>query len=125
MTTSDQLARISLVPGGMAGTCELCNAEAYAPTTTGVVRQPTGGSAQVLACDWCAHAIRRLAILTAGAATFELAGDVEASQSTRPVAPSRGRAVGTPRLIVQFPEHIRDATGHVSGWRNADGTQPS
>jgi hypothetical protein len=126
MSTSAQLARISLVPGGMAGTCELCNAEAFAPTTTIIVRQPAGGIAQVSACDWCAHAIRRLATLTAGAATFEMAGDVEPPQSSRPAAASRGRAVGSPSLIVQFPEHIRDATGHcvvrVAGCEDADGT---
>jgi hypothetical protein len=126
MSTSDQPARISLVPGGMAGTCELCNAKAFAPTTTIVVHQPTGGSAQVSACDWCAHAIRRLAILTAGAATFELAGDVEPPHVSRPTAASRGRAAGSPSLIVQFPEHIRDTTGHyvvrVAGREHADGT---
>jgi hypothetical protein len=112
MTAGHEQARVCLVPGGVAGGCELCNTEALGPTTSIVVRQPTGNSAQVSACVWCAHAIRRLAILTAGQATFELTGEVEAPPPTRPPVSSARRPNGSPTLIVQFPDHVRDATGH-------------
>jgi hypothetical protein len=106
MTSGHEQTRVNLVPGGVAGRCELYNAEAFGPTTTIVVRQPTGGSAQVSACHWCAHAIRRLAILTAGQASFELTGDVEAPPLPRPAVASSRRPTGSPTLIVQLPDHI-------------------
>jgi hypothetical protein len=112
MTSGHEQTRVSLVPGGVAGRCELCNSEAFGPTTTIVVRQATGSSAEVSTCDWCAHALRRLAILTAGQASFDLTGDVEAPPLPRPAVASPRRPTGSPTLIVQFPDHIRDATGH-------------
>ncbi len=123
MTTGDDPARVSLVAGSAADSCELCNADAFGPTTTIVIHQPTGDSAQVSACDWCAHAIRRLGILTAGQAIFELAAEVAPPAVARPAAAAR---LGPPVLIVQFPEHIRDVTGHyvvrVAGRQHADGS---
>ena len=122
-------ARVSLVAQttGALG-CELCTSDANTPTSTVVVRHSRGGIVQFAACEWCAHAVRRLAAATGGHAVFTVAeGGFRGAVSGR-ATPSGARPAGPPVLVLEFAEPLLDpveGTLYVArayGRARADGT---
>ena len=109
MSTTDEHVLVSFLPEGTATACDLCDAEGVLASATIVVQHPQSGSVHFSACDWCAHAIRRLAIMTGGLALFALAEKPEPPPRA-PTVRRRGRPTTAPVLILQFPQHVRDAT---------------
>jgi hypothetical protein len=122
-------ARVSMVAQTSgAAACELCTAQANAPTVTVVVHHPRGGTVQLAACDWCVQALRRLAAVTGGHAVFALAeGGTPVPASLRATS-SGARPAGPPVLILEFAEHLRDSAdgstyvARVYGQPRVDGT---
>jgi hypothetical protein len=105
---SDQ-ARVSLLaqPTG-AVACEMCGAEGIVPNAAVVVRHPRGGIVQLAICDWCVHALRRLAAATGGHAVFALAEGGIPAPAGRRLVPSGARPASPPVLVHEFAEQVRD-----------------
>jgi hypothetical protein len=110
MTLLNEPARISLVAGSEATTCELCTEQSVLPTTTVVITHPRGGIVQLGACDWCIRAIRRLAAVSGGQAAFTI---TEASG----LPPSASRSAlpqysTTPAVLIrQLTQELEDSAG--------------
>jgi hypothetical protein len=122
-------ARVSLVAQTTgAVSCELCTAEANAPSVTIVIHHPRGGVVQLAACDWCVQAVRRLAAATGGHAVFALAEGGIPVPLSRHATSSGARPAGPPVLILEFAEILRDTTdgatyvARVYGQPRADAT---
>jgi hypothetical protein len=126
MTLLNEPARISLVAGSAATTCELCTEQSVTPTTTIVITHPRGGMVQLGACDWCIRAIRRLAAVSGGQATFvitEASGLPPSASRSAPPARSTAPAV----LIRELTQELEDSAGtlyivRVFGRERIDGT---
>jgi hypothetical protein len=121
-------AHVKFKAGGTGALkCELCTA-ALTPTVTLVVDHPNGGLVELAACDWCVHAMRRLAAVTGGHMLLALAeAGMLPSESQRAV-PSGARPASPPVLVLEFAEQFRDSaegTGYVVrayGRARVDGT---
>jgi hypothetical protein len=101
----------------------LCSPEAVPLTATIVVERPAGETPGFNVCDWCGHAIRRLAITARGQALFEIAGAVESPLSLR--SETIGARVEPPVLVVEFPRRLEHGGGRyvvrVLGRESVDG----
>jgi hypothetical protein len=127
MTMLDELARVSLIPGAMAGPCQLCARQASVPTVTVVVQHPRGGVVQLGACDWCVQALRRLSAASGGAAAFAISEAAGAPPHAVRAAPYAPPPAGPPVLVMQLSEPFVDARGteflvRVLGHARSDGT---
>lgn len=107
--------------------CELCLTPHEAVRSVVVVRHTRGGTLDLVACDRCAAAVRRL-LAAAGGQPYITAGHHE----TRPDAPSSTEpaltdVVGSPELIHEYVDPVRTADGKVFnvrayGQARSDGT---
>jgi hypothetical protein len=109
------------------GPCELCSGEGERPCTV-VVRHTRGGAVRLSACDFCTHAVRRLAAVTRGHAHLQVAEGAPPSPArTAFGGRSRSALVGAPGLIHEHPEWVVDSSGtkylvRVYGQLRAGGT---
>jgi hypothetical protein len=129
MSTVEEPARVSLVPGATATTCELCTAETAntaVPAMTVVVQHPRGGAVDLAACEWCVQAIRRLSAATGGQAVFTMSHAAAPPPSTLAGAPRGSRPASLPVLIATLTQEINDTAGltyvvRVYGRERTDG----
>src|SRR5690242_19339165 len=111
MTPVEPAARVSLVIGGRSGACEACTSAASSPTTTLLVQQAHGGTVELVVCDWCVQAFRRLAAVSGGHIAFNLA---EAAAPPAAIVRGTGRAASPPGpaiLITELAEQLLDGAG--------------
>lgn len=127
MTLVAEQARVSLVAGRGATSCELCTSEAVLPGTLVVVQHPHGGLVQLAACDWCVQALRRFSAATGGSAAFVLSETAGPPPIALHPAPRGPRPAGPPILIAELTQRVQDAAGtdfvvQVYGRGRSDGT---
>jgi hypothetical protein len=123
MTLLDNPARVALVAGARAPTCEACRSEVPGAGATLVVHHPRGRAVELAVCDWCVQAFRRLAAVSGGHVAFAL---------TEPAGPSRGtprasRPSGAAIVVAELVQPVYDGTGteyvpRVLGRERFDGT---
>jgi hypothetical protein len=126
MTQLSEPARISLIAGSGASTCELCTEQRFVPAATVVISHTRGGVVQLAACDWCVRAIRRLAATSGGQAVFAMSEIASPPPSAiRPIAspPQPIREV----LIRELADELLDSAGstymvRVRGRERSDAT---
>ncbi len=111
MAIVDEPARVSLVAGGGATSCELCTAQTAAPSTNVVIQHPRGGLIQFAARDWCVQAIRRISAATGGQAVFVISEAAGPPPSVLRAARRVTRAVSPPVLIMELTQQVQDASG--------------
>jgi len=126
MTELGSPARVALVVGARAPSCETCTSEIAPVGVTLVVQHPRGGQVELAVCDWCVQAFRRLAAVSGGNVAFALA------ESTVPPAVLRGvprgsRAVGAQVVVAELSQTVYDGDGtgyiaRVLARERADGT---
>ena len=107
-------ARVTLKIGGTGALkCELCTAASLSPTVTLLVDHPNGGLVELAACDWCVHAMRRLAAVTGGRMVFALADAAMLPSDAQRTVPSGARAASPPVLVLEFAETFRDSADGI------------
>jgi len=117
-------ALITMVNSAVRGVCELCGSGATASAAMSVTHT-RGGAVSLLACERCAHALRRLAAAVgSSAATF---GSMAATGAA-PAATRTDAAEMTPSvLVMRFQEDVVAPNGasfvaEVHGQARADGS---
>jgi len=127
MSQASEPARIRLVAGTSATSCELCTAQNVIPATTVIIGHARGGIVQLGACDWCVQAIRRLAAASGGQAAFALSEAGSPPLSATRATPPDLRPVTLPVLIREVLPELQDSAGinyvvRVLGRERIDGT---
>jgi hypothetical protein len=125
------LAWVSLIPTVAGpGACELCAANVAERAHAVVVQHLRGGTVQLIACDRCVAAVRRLAAASGGRAHFaaiegaiSAQGDVEAPARAIPERVAETEM----QLVHEFADCILDGDGtrhvvRVYGEPRSDGT---
>jgi hypothetical protein len=122
---------IASVPAHV-GVCELCAVGPETLRTSVLVGHATGAGVQLVACERCTAAVRRIIAVARGATPTGPAQvvvgaperDVPAGQAAEGMPPD---LVGAPALVHQFMNPVRGLDGamyavHVYGQGRADGT---
>jgi hypothetical protein len=123
MTLLDNPARVALVAGARAPTCETCRSEVIGTGATLVVHHPRGGDVELAVCDWCVQAFRRLAAVSGGHVAFALAEPAGPVRSR----PRASRPASAAIVVAELVQPVYDGTGteyvpRVLGRERFDGT---
>jgi hypothetical protein len=119
-------ARVALVAGARAPTCETCTSDLAPVGVTLVVHHPRGGDVELAVCDWCVQAFRCLAAVSGGQVAFALA-ESPVPPGVLLGVPRGSRPVGAPIGVAELSPTMYDSDGtgyvpRVLGRERADGT---
>ncbi len=117
---------------GAVGACELCATDPVPLESAVLVRHTHGGAVQLLACDRCTRAMRRVMAAIGGGPVTHVATVAAGAPPPASSAVPRIRARPRPRVqraevIAQFSDHLVDADGthyvaRAAGGPRAGGT---
>ena len=107
-------ARVTLVarPESPPG-CELCGTDSDVPSVAVVVANPRGSVVELAACDRCVRALRRLAAISGGHAAFGRMTPARLPRSVGPKVSSRLSPAGSPVLVHESLDAVRDENGRL------------
>jgi hypothetical protein len=110
-------AWLSLVErSGALGVCELCATSPASLESVVLVRHDRGGSVQLVACDRCTRAMRRVMAVIGGGPVSQVVTVAPGAPTPAPAAVPRLRPRQRPRVqraevIAEFDDHLVDAAG--------------
>jgi hypothetical protein len=118
--------------GSALGACELCAIDPAPLESIVLVRHTRGGTVELLACDRCTRAMRRVLATIGGGPVSRVVNVAAGAPATAPALVPRLRPRRRPRVlraevIAEFSDHLVDADGthyvvRAIGGPRSDGT---